>query len=130
VARAPDRMIIDGHAQPLRFAISQLSGRLSQVTVFLNGDTFVFHVPDGVSDAGETESGDEVRAPMPGLVKQIGVKSGDQVSVGDRLAVLEAMKMEHTLTAVRDGSVSEVFVSGGDQVSEGDLLVSLEPQKE
>lgn len=130
VERAPDRMIVDGHAQPLRFAASETSGRISQVTVFLNGDTFVFDVPDGVSDAGEAGSGDDIRAPMPGLVKQIRVKPGDQVSKGDALAVLEAMKMEHTLTAARDGSVCEVFVSDGEQVSDGDLLVSLVPEKE
>ncbi len=130
VARTPGRMIVDGHAQPLRYAASQTSGRISQVSVFLNGDTYVFDVPDGVSDAGETGSGDDIRAPMPGLVKQVRVKPGDQVVKGDALAVLEAMKMEHTLTAARDGSVSEVFVSDGDQVSDGDLLVSLEPEKE
>ncbi len=130
VARTRDRMIVDGHAQPLRFAASQVSGRICQVTVFLNGDTYVFDVPDGVSDAGEAGSGDDIRAPMPGLVKQLRVKSGDRVSSGHALVVLEAMKMEHTLAATRDGSVSEVFVSEGDQVSDGDLLVSLTPEKE
>ena len=49
---------------------------------------------------------------------------------GDALAVLEAMKMEHTLTAARDGTVAEIYVSDGDQVSDGDLLVSLVPEKE
>ncbi len=130
VARSPDRMIINGHAQPLRFATSHTSDRISQVTVFLNGDTFVFDVPDGVSDPGDDGCGDDVRAPMPGLVKQIGVKPGDLVSIGDRLAVLEAMKMEHTLAAGRNGCVGEVFVADGDQVSEGDLLVSLTAEKE
>ena len=130
VERAPGRMIVDGHTQPLRFAVSEVSGRVSQVTVFLNGDIYVFDVPDGVSDAGDAGSGDDVRAPMPGLVKQVRVQSGQLVGKGDGLAVLEAMKMEHTLTAARDGTVGEVYVSDGDQVSDGDLLVSLVPEKE
>ena len=130
VERAPGRMIVDGHAQPLCFAVSEVSGRVTQVTVFLNGDTFVFDVPDGVTDAGDAGSGDDVRAPMPGLVKQVRVKAGEEVSQGDALAVLEAMKMEHTLTAARAGTVAEIYVTDGDQVSDGDLLVSLVPENE
>ncbi len=130
VDRAPGRMIVDGHAQPLCFAVSKVSGRVAQVTVFLNGDTFVFDVPDGVTEAGDAASGDDIRAPMPGLVKQVRVKAGQQVSKGEALAVLEAMKMEHTLTAARDGTVGEIYVSDGDQVSDGDLLVSLVAEKE
>ena len=130
VERAPGRMVVDGHVQPLRFAVSKVSGRVAQVTVFLRGETFVFDVPDGVTDAGDAASGDDVRAPMPGLVKQVKVKAGQQVSKGEALAVLEAMKMEHTLTAARDGTVGEIHVSDGDQVSDGDLLVSLLGEKE
>ncbi|MEM7634468.1 MAG: acetyl/propionyl/methylcrotonyl-CoA carboxylase subunit alpha [Pseudomonadota bacterium] len=130
VERAPRRMVVDGHAQPLRFAVSKTSGRIAQVTVFLSGDTFVFEVPDGVTDAGDVASGDDVRAPMPGLVKQVRVKAGQKVTKGEALTVLEAMKMEHTLAAARDGEVAEVYVSDGDQVSDGDLLVSLVPEKE
>jgi 3-methylcrotonyl-CoA carboxylase alpha subunit len=75
-------------------------------------------------------SGDDVRAPMPGLVKQVRVSAGDAVSKGDALAVLEAMKMEHTLTAPRDAVVAAVNAGEGEQVQDGDLLVSLEPEKE
>ncbi|MGI9512042.1 MAG: acetyl/propionyl/methylcrotonyl-CoA carboxylase subunit alpha [Anderseniella sp.] len=130
VQRTPGRMIVDGHAQPMRFAVSEASGRVAHVTVFLDGDTFVFDVPDGVTDAGDVASGDDVRAPMPGLVKQVRVKTGQQVSKGEALTVLEAMKMEHTLIAARDGTVGEIYVSDGDQVSDGDLLVSLVSEKE
>ncbi len=130
VERAPDRMIVDGHMQSLRFAVSEVFGRVALVSVFLNGETFVFDVPDGVTDAGYAGPGDDVRAPMPGLVKQVKAKTGHDVSRGDALVVLEAMKMEHTLTASRDGTVAEIYVADGDQVSDGDLLVSLVPEKE
>jgi 3-methylcrotonyl-CoA carboxylase alpha subunit len=63
---------------------------------------------------------------MPGLVKAVFVAAGDKVETGDRLAVLEAMKMEHSLTAGRDGVVAEVFVQAGAQVEAGAALIVLE----
>ncbi|MDP5305718.1 acetyl-CoA carboxylase biotin carboxylase subunit [Paracoccus spongiarum] len=65
-------------------------------------------------------------SPMPGLVKSVHVEAGQQVREGDRLAVLEAMKMEHSLTAARDGVVAEVLARPGDQVEAGAALIRLE----
>jgi 3-methylcrotonyl-CoA carboxylase alpha subunit len=56
---------------------------------------------------------------MPGLVKAVFVSAGRTVAKGARLAVLEAMKMEHVLTAGRDGVVAEVLVAEGTQVEAG-----------
>ncbi|PKP74203.1 MAG: 3-methylcrotonyl-CoA carboxylase [Alphaproteobacteria bacterium HGW-Alphaproteobacteria-6] len=68
-------------------------------------------------------------SPMPGLVKAVFVAPGQLVTAGDRLAVLEAMKMEHTLCAARDGVVAEVMVAAGDQVEAGAALIRLEEEK-
>jgi 3-methylcrotonyl-CoA carboxylase alpha subunit len=65
-------------------------------------------------------------APMPGLVKAVFATAGDLVKEGDRLAILEAMKMEHALLAARDGVVAEVLAADGDQVEAGAALVRLE----
>ena len=70
--------------------------------------------------------GNLIEAPMPGLVKSVFATPGAKVAKGDRLAMLEAMKMEHALLALRDGTVAEVLVSQGDQVSAGAALVRLE----
>ncbi|MET4101970.1 3-methylcrotonyl-CoA carboxylase alpha subunit [Roseovarius sp. MBR-78] len=67
-----------------------------------------------------------IEAPMPGLVKAVYAEAGQAVARGDRLAVLEAMKMEHSLLAARDGVVAEVLVAEGDQVSAGAALIRLE----
>ena len=67
-----------------------------------------------------------IEAPMPGLVKAIHARAGQAVREGDRLAVLEAMKMEHALLAARDGVVAEVLASEGSQVEAGAALVRLE----
>ena len=69
-------------------------------------------------------------SPMPGLVKSVHVNAGDVVKAGDRLAVLEAMKMEHSLTAARDGIVAEVLTKAGDQVEAGAPLIRLEEEEE
>ena len=69
---------------------------------------------------------DVIEAPMPGLVKVLLAKPGQEVKEGDRLAVLEAMKMEHSLLAARDGIVAEVLVEEGAQVTAGAALVRLE----
>lgn len=67
---------------------------------------------------------------MPGLVKAVFAEAGQEVKEGDRLAILEAMKMEHSLLAARDGTVAEVLAAAGDQVEAGAALVRLEPEDE
>jgi len=63
---------------------------------------------------------------MPGKVVSFLVQVGETVKAGQALAVMEAMKMEHTLHAPRDGVVAELRYSPGDQVAEGDELLKLE----
>jgi biotin carboxyl carrier protein len=64
-------------------------------------------------------------APMPGSVLATEVDAGATVAKGDLLLIMEAMKMEHRITAPRDGVVETVHVSVGDQVDNGQLLVSM-----
>ncbi|WP_417599388.1 acetyl/propionyl/methylcrotonyl-CoA carboxylase subunit alpha [Pararhodobacter oceanensis] len=82
--------------------------------------------PDPLAvEAGAGASAGLVLAPMPGLVKAVFVQAGEHVEKGARLAVLEAMKMEHTLTAGRDGTVEDVLAKAGDQVEAGAALITL-----
>jgi propionyl-CoA carboxylase alpha chain len=64
-----------------------------------------------------TDSGKEVRCPMPGLVMSIAVAEGQELKTGDTLAVVEAMKMENVLRAERDGTVKKIHVKPGDSVA-------------
>lgn len=77
--------------------------------------------------AGAQGDGNLIEAPMPGLVREVFATVGQAVAKGDKLAVLEAMKMEHSLLAARDGVVAEVLAQAGDQVEAGAALVRLEP---
>jgi len=76
------------------------------------------------SDAGG--DGNVITAPMPGLVKAVFAAPRQAVTAGERLAILEAMKMEHVLEAARDGVVAEVLVQAGAQVEAGSPLIRLE----
>jgi 3-methylcrotonyl-CoA carboxylase alpha subunit len=98
----------------------------SSVTVF-GPETLRFEVVDPLDRASAGLGGDTVLAPMPGLVRDVAVALGQRVAEGDRLIVLEAMKMEHVLRAPRDGVVDSVAVVSGDQVTAGALMVALEP---
>ena len=69
--------------------------------------------------------GGRLTAPMPGKVVSFAVKAGDKVSKGQALAVMEAMKMEHTIAAPLDGVVEELLYAPGDQVTEGSELLKL-----
>ena len=80
--------------------------------------------------AGAQGDGNLIEAPMPGLVRDVFAKVGQRVTLGDRLAILEAMKMEHSLLAARDGVVAEVLAQAGDQVEAGAALVRLEPEED
>ncbi|MBQ0937749.1 acetyl/propionyl/methylcrotonyl-CoA carboxylase subunit alpha [Ideonella paludis] len=79
----------------------------------------IAHAADGAGSAGR------LTAPMPGKVIAFLAKAGDVVKAGQAVAVMEAMKMEHTLTAPRDGTVEELLYSVGDQVGEGAELLKL-----
>lgn len=97
------------------------------ISVLYDGHAWVFEVPDPLQ-AGETTSnaGNTIAAPMTGVIKLVSVSPGQQVKSGETLLVMEAMKMELSLSAFRDGIVSEIFCEAGSQVSDGQVLVCLE----
>jgi 3-methylcrotonyl-CoA carboxylase alpha subunit len=97
------------------------------VTVF-GADPFTLDLPDPLARGGAGPGGDVVLSPMPGLVAAVAVTEGQSVAEGDRMVVLEAMKMEHVLRAPRSGIVAQVAVTAGDQVKAGVALVTLAPE--
>ena len=81
---------------------------------------------DALAHAGDNQTeGGRLTAPMPGKVVSFAVKAGDKVRTGQALAVLDAMKMEHTISAPADGVVAELLYAPGDQVPEGAELLKL-----
>ena len=126
---------------PLVFAKSaqgidiQFAGQRLSATVYTQGE--VDHVftargatqitaIDLLAHAGESQAeGGRLTAPMPGKILSFSVKAGDKVTKGQPLAVMEAMKMEHTIAAPADGVVEELLYAPGDQVTEGSELLKI-----
>jgi biotin carboxyl carrier protein len=71
-------------------------------------------------------TGNQVRAPMPGIVSELKVAQGNSVQTGDTLLVIEAMKMENPIKSPRSGTIKELHVTKGQEVSSGAPLVTFE----
>ncbi len=87
--------------------------------------SFPYYTPESAHDRDD-HAPKQLTAPMPGMVVALHVKEGDKVESGQRLVVLEAMKMEHTLCAPHAGKVKEIYFPVGQQVVEGDELMVIE----
>ncbi|MCU0838433.1 MAG: acetyl/propionyl/methylcrotonyl-CoA carboxylase subunit alpha [Rhodospirillales bacterium] len=96
-----------------------------EITVIAGGSShrLVLDDPAARAELKEAETG-SLKSPMPGKVIRIDVRAGDSVQRGAALLVIEAMKMEHTVTAPADGTVERVHFEVGEQVAEGATLVS------
>ena len=113
----------------------EFNGQRARADVYAQGEQLHVFTPVGASritlldplaHAGEeaSETG-RLTAPMPGKVVAFLVQAGDEVAAGQPLAVLDAMKMEHTVSAPADGVVEELLYAPGDQVAEGAELLRL-----
>jgi propionyl-CoA carboxylase alpha chain len=74
------------------------------------------------TDPAEAVASGSLLAPMPGTVVRVDVAEGDQVEAGQSVLVLEAMKMQHTVTAPHAGTVTQMSVQPGAQVASGEIL--------
>jgi 3-methylcrotonyl-CoA carboxylase alpha subunit len=88
--------------------------------------TVVRHAEAGSGDLDHADGDGQIKAPMHGKVLALLVAEGERVEKGQRLAVIEAMKMEHALTARRPGRVTGIAVAVGAQVAEGARLMTIE----
>ena len=92
-------------------------------TVFTRGHALAFTIPDPLARDADAGAGlNRLTAPMPGLVKLVRAKAGDNVVKGQPLLILEAMKMEHQISAPHDGVIADIANEGA-QVADGAVLV-------
>ena len=89
------------------------------------GDVLLEILPRFLVPGSKIETGG-LKAPMPGKVIDLKIKVGSKVKKGDILVVLEAMKMEHQITATENGKVTELFIKEGNQIENGALLMVVE----
>ena len=111
------------------------AGQRNLVNVYRKGEVAHIHCAQGVTQIiaidlllhageGDAEVG-RLTAPMPGKLVSFAVRCGDTVKKGQALAVLDAMKMEHTIAAPMDGVIAELLYAPGDLVVEGAELLKL-----
>ncbi len=125
-------LLIDNHSLE---AVVEERDNLWQV--LMKGDLYSVQVQDerayrlaqarGVASGGGDAT---IRSPMPGLIVDVSVGEGDEVIKGDKVVILESMKMENELRATVDGVVSRILVSKGDSVEKNQDLVIIEPLDE
>jgi biotin carboxyl carrier protein len=127
-------LVQDGKRTPI---VATLDGR-NGVKLSLNGYTYALDVQSErdqyfqrlLKDTATATSGViKVAAPMPGLLKSIIAQNGQAVKKGERLFILEAMKMENDIKSPTDGTVSGLVASAGTAVEKGFLLCTIEPRK-
>jgi 3-methylcrotonyl-CoA carboxylase alpha subunit len=123
--QSPDAQRIDLQFAGQRQAVSTYTQGETQYIFAAHGATEIIEI-DLLAHSGEAPAeGGRLTAPMPGKVVSFAVKAGDVVTKGQALAVMEAMKMEHTIAAPTDGVVAELLYAPGDQVTEGSELLTL-----
>jgi 3-methylcrotonyl-CoA carboxylase alpha subunit len=105
-------------------AVFHEKGQLAHIFT-AQGATQLIVIDPFLQIAESSAQAGRLTAPMPGKLVSFAVKAGDTVKAGQTLAVMEAMKMEHTIAAPKDGIVSEILYAPGDQVMDGAELLKL-----
>lgn len=115
-----------------RLLESDITGK--EVKIEVDGETFELVIKDeldqmldrmGFSTVSSKHI-KEIKAPMPGLVLEVAVKEGQEVEEGDKILILEAMKMENSIMIHTNARIKRIAVSAGQAVDKGQVLVELE----
>lgn len=117
------RVLIDG----VQKGLNHFAKDENRIDLAIEGTSFVLdNLLSRAKAAGDTTSSGHIRAPMHGNILRLHVTVGDHVTEGQKLAVLEAMKMEHEINATINGKVIAVNAAPGDQVPANTLIVEIE----
>jgi propionyl-CoA carboxylase alpha chain len=119
VSHAPDRVVLEVDGVRRAFEVAAYDGL---VCVDSSLGSVMLTPVERFTDPSRQVAAGSLVAPMPGTVVRVGVQVGDEVEQGQPLLWLEAMKMEHTISAPADGVVSELRVEAGQQVEVGAVL--------
>lgn len=134
VSTGNDAYHILHNGQSYRIRVTEVNAAEKKLTIRVNGNDYNLEVKDrfdvllnqlGMSDLAATKIND-IKAPMPGLVLKVNVTEGQQITKGEPVLVLEAMKMENVLKAPADATVKAIKVQIGNAVDKGQVLVVLE----
>jgi biotin carboxyl carrier protein len=102
---------------------TRVNGKVAQIKVQDKFDLLLKEL--GMSDAKGAKV-NHIKAPMPGLIFELAVAEGDQVKKGDKVLILEAMKMENVIKAAGDGTVKKIHINKGQAVEKNQLLIEFQ----
>ncbi len=125
-------MTVNGVTYPVEI----ISQHQNEYELLVNGVSYLFSIESPfslqrkklLSTLSSESSTIRLKAPMPGKILDVLVKTGDAVKVGDTLLILEAMKMQNAILASTKGIIKKVLVKKGDTTSKSDLLIELEKE--
>jgi biotin carboxyl carrier protein len=126
-----NQIILDNNKAKL-VSVKEVNHELKRYQIQIDGRIYLVQISDAVDQlilkmnlkSKKSNQLKELRAPMPGLVRQVNVQVGDEVDSGDSLFILEAMKMENVLKSPVNGIVSDLFVKPGESVEKNQILLS------
>ena len=101
----------------------EIEGEIYTVTIKDELDQLLENMGFGLATCKQVK---DIKAPMPGLVLEIAVTEGQQVSEGDKILILGAMKMENSIVVSVNATIKRIAVTAGDAVEKGQILVELE----
>jgi acetyl/propionyl-CoA carboxylase alpha subunit len=125
--------IINNH-QSVNAQVTATDATNKNLTIDIAGETFTVAIKDELDqlleqmgwNAAAAKKVKEIKAPMPGLVLEVSVTDGQEVHDGDRIVILEAMKMENSIFIHVNARIKKVMVAAGQAVEKGQVLVELE----
>lgn len=131
--KAADKFHIIKNHRSVNLQLLQASAHGKITRWEIEGETFDVQIQDALEQMLENmgfnkvagKKMKEIRAPMPGLVVSIAVNEGQQVKEGDKILILEAMKMENSIIIHADATIRRIAVKAGQAVDKGQLLVEL-----
>ncbi|WGD34305.1 acetyl-CoA carboxylase biotin carboxyl carrier protein subunit [Olleya sp. YS] len=120
--------------KPYTIEITKRDFNSKNYSVTVNNNIYAIKIEDALDaliksmgfEVGASKKVDSIKAPMPGLILDIMVKSGDEVQTDTPLLILEAMKMENSIVSPRDGVIKSVTGIKGHTVDKGELLIEFE----
>ncbi len=124
--RNNDEMALSINGQELKVSVTDFENK-GVKQVFAEGfEEYLKLIPKAIGSSSKGAAAGSLESPMPGKIFKVLKKVGDKVKIGETILILEAMKMEHTIKATKDGQVDEIFFKEGEQVTGGAVLCAIE----
>lgn len=134
IQTGPDQFNLIRNARSVSARIIDYDAPAKKVKVEVDGEFYNIEIKNGLDQMLDkmgfsnvsAKHVKEIKAPMPGLVLDIAVAIGQEVNEGDRILILEAMKMENSITIHAKATIKKILVAKGQPVEKGQVLVELE----